>query len=132
MYRLLRILTAVVMMAHLVMGCCLHHAHACENMKCTNPTRETASLEIQCSTNVHDGSSHAGHGVQKCQGEKCSFIPSSPTAGSFVMQPFQGLVLSIIDESFALTCSFAEQKFSATGRLLPPVRLHLANQVLLI
>jgi hypothetical protein len=38
----------------------------------------------------------------------------------------------LFDNTIALVNIVSEQRFFATGRLLLPLRLHLANQVLLI
>jgi hypothetical protein len=126
MSRLFRILTAVVFAVHLMVGCCWHHAHACETKGDVQPAHGQYP-------NSHDsGTNHSQHGPHDCQGGKCSIVvSSSPNSNSFA-QPFQASVVLLLDDQHPLVGSGSEQHFFATGWFLLPVRLHLANQVLLI
>jgi hypothetical protein len=132
MSKLLRILTAAVLTVHLTMGCCLHHAHACESTNCTLPATAASSHDSHCHDSPSNDSDHSKHGPQKCKGEKCSFVPPSLTASHSLTQPLQGFVITLIEETTSPKGIVAEQNFFATGRLPLPLRLHLANQVLLI
>ena len=132
MSRLFRILTAMVLTVHLIMGCCVHHAHACDGMGNSIPVQGTASLGSQCSDSPGNGSDHANHGSQKCQGEKCSFVLSSSAVGNSLNHPLQSFDVPLLNATFFQVNVVSAQHYFATGQLLLPVRLHLANQVLLI
>jgi hypothetical protein len=126
MPRLFRIVTAVVFAVHLVVGCCWHHAHACENNDDVQPAHG------QCANNPDSGTDLANHGPHDCQRGKCSFVFStSPVSNSFA-QPFHTSVTLLLDDQHPLFGAGSGQHFFTTGWLLPPVRLHLANQVMLI
>jgi hypothetical protein len=57
-------------------------------------------------------------------------VASNP-AGNLLAQPFQTSAVFLPDERVPSLGTGSEQLFLAAGRLLP-VRLHLANQVMLI
>lgn len=136
---LLRIGTAAAFVVHLWVGCCGHHAHACDGQENSAPVQKSAAPDSQCpdrcggeEDHSRGEADHSHHGPQDCQGNPCSVVLSSPTASDWFGQPAQAFVAPpICDLSSLLGISF-EQRFFATGRLLLPVRLHLANQVLLI
>jgi len=130
MSRLFRILTAVVFAVHLMVGCCWHHAHACESKDDVQPTH------WQCPdshSGSHDGDKdHSDHGPQDCQGSQCSFVASSsPNSHSFA-QSSQPFVTVLLTDQPSLVGISSEQHCFPTGRLLLSVRLYLVNQVLLI
>jgi hypothetical protein len=130
MSKLLRLLTATVLTVHLMMGCCLHHAHACESMNGALPEWASSSHGIHCDHLPGSDSDHSG--PHKCQGEKCSFIPLNLNTCQPPTQPLEGFVLPLIGHVVSLKGILAEQHFSTAGRLPPPLRLHLTKQVLLI
>lgn len=129
MSRLLRILTAVVLTVHLMVGCCVHHAHACESERHSPPIQGFNTPQSDCDESPCNESDH---GSQKCEGEKCSFVRSNPILNYLHTKPFQGFVIPLLGKTLSLTGIVSEQHFLTTGRLLLPIRLHLANQVLLI
>jgi hypothetical protein len=130
-----RILTAAMLAIHLMVGCCWHHAHAGDNKDCSSPARNDASHDgDQC---PESGDGHSHHGPQNCQGERCSFLapavsPNQAVGGSLTLS-FQTVFMALPDDQLPLVGFGPEQQLSlASGRLLLAVRLHLANQVLLI
>ncbi len=132
MVLLCRIVTAAVFMVHLTVGCCGHHAHACDSQGQSPPNQGPATPDGQCSDASDGHADHTHHGPGDCQGTACSVILSSPTDTDSFGQPSQAFVAPpVCDLSSSLGISF-EQRFFPTGRLSLPVRLHLANQVLLI
>lgn len=125
MSRLIRILTAVVFTVHLLVGCCAHHAHACECQEGMQPAHG------QCPDSHEGKTDHSQHGPQDCQGSQCSFVASiSPSSDAFV-QPSQAFVTALFTDQTSLVDAGSEQHCFPTGRLLS-VRLYLVNQVLLI
>lgn len=132
MIRLFRILTAVVLMAHLLLGCCVHHAHACDDMRHSPPIRGSAFFETHCSEDCDKDTDHSNPGSQRCQGEKCSFVRPSPVANDSPTQPLSVFIVPLIEGTISPKGIGSEQRFSASGRIPMPLRLHLLNQVLLI
>jgi hypothetical protein len=136
---LLRIATAAIFLFHLTVGCCAHHAHACDGQGHSPLAQASATPGDQCSGSPCSGAEHpdteadhSHHGPQDCQGNPCSVAPSSRTVGDSLGQPSQAFVVPpVCDHSSLVGVSF-EQRFFPTGRLSLSVRLHLANQVLLI
>jgi len=124
-----RILTAALLVAHFTVGCCAHHAHACDGMDRPLPAQGAATPDGQC---PGSGVDHAHHGPHDCQGGKCSVVSPNRTVRDGFVPPFQTFSAPLLDDLPALVGNAAEQRFFPTGRLLLPVRLHLANQVLLI
>ena len=131
---LLRILTAVVFTAHLTVGCCSHHAHACDGQGHLPPAQGTATTHGQCPESPGSAAEadHANHGPQECQGGKCSVASQRATGSNPFPPPSHAFVAPLLDSASSLVGAGSEQHFFSAGRLLLPVRLHLANQVLLI
>jgi hypothetical protein len=129
---LVRILTAVMFTAHILLGCCLHHAHA-ENVKnCPISDRDNPSAKSQCHDSHGNDSDHSQHGSRECQSSKCAAISMSRSAGNSFAQPAQTFVASPMTNPCPVIGVISKQCFLASGELLLPIRLHLANQVLLI
>jgi hypothetical protein len=126
MSRLFRILTAVVFAVHLMMGCCWHHAHACESQGDMQPTHE------QCPDSHNGETGHSQHGSQDCQGIQCSFVASiSPTSISFAQPSHVFAIVPLTSQPSLVGGDFEQHGFIAS-RLFPSVCLYLVNQVLLI
>ena len=128
---LFRILIAVVFAAHLTVGCCSHHAHACDNSGHSSPA-QGAATPGQYSDSSSSGVDHANRGPQDCQGAQCSTVSPRRTVIDSLVPPFQASFAPLFDDLASLVSVVSEQHFFSAGRLLLPVRLHLANQVLLI
>lgn len=129
---LIRVLTAVTFAVHMVVGCCVHHAHAYGSPMQASLGHGAAVSHDPCPGTSADATHHAGHGVRICLGEKCSATESSSPDSNWFAQPLQALVAPLLDDQYSQISAGCEQRFFATGWLLPPVRLHLANQILLI
>jgi hypothetical protein len=132
MFRIVRCLTAVMLAVHVTVGCCAHHVHACEDQGHCPPGGGGTSPDGQCHAGHSSPAEHAHHGPHDCQGSKCSFIVTSQTAGNAFVQLSQVFFVPLLDDLSSLPGICCGQHFLPTGRLLLPVRLHLANQVLLI
>jgi hypothetical protein len=134
---LLHNLSAAILVVHLVVGCCAHHAHDCPQ---TCEARHSEGTGDDAGTPC-DGHSHNEqgqtndhhHGPDECRGVKCSFVrAANDTIAKAILQLCQAQVAPLLDDVSASPGILSEQHFFAAGRLLLPVRLHLANQVLLI
>jgi hypothetical protein len=128
--------TAALLVLHAVFGCCWHHAHHCAEECGMAQTAERPDCHEGHSPGDCDSTAptnHDGHhGSRECQGNPCSFVASiSPNGNSFA-QSFQASVLLLLDDRHPMIGAGSKQHFLSAGWLLPPVRLHLANQVMLI
>ncbi len=122
-----RILIAGTLVVHLTVGCCGHHAHACEGD--FSLAHRDATQDGQCRANECD---HSHHGANDCQGARCSFVSSSRPVSDRLVPPHQASFSALLYDRPSLVGFSPEQPTLSSGRLLLPVRLHLANQVLLI
>lgn len=130
MVRLSRILNVAMLVVHLMVGCCAYRAHCCERKHASSATHADATLfEGQCSECRCDPSHQGPH---DCQGRKCfRASPRRPVGGPF-SPPFQASFAALPNAHSPRLATGLQHQSLATGRLLLPVRLHLANQVLLI
>ncbi len=126
MAALCRILTAATLVVHMMVGCCAHHAHACKGD--LSPAHGDAAHDGQSPGDSHP--SH--HGANDCQGAKCSMVCSGQPDGDSLVQPFQAFRAVLLDDRPSPAGSGRQRYDQASGRLLLPVRPHLANRVLLI
>jgi hypothetical protein len=125
-----RILSIATLVVHLMVCCCCsHHAHGCESELCSSPVHSDAASDDQ---GLLCGCDRSHHGTQGCQGAKCSLVPLRRTVGGSHIRPFQASFAALPDGQLTRVAIVSQQQSQATGRLLLPVRLHLANQVLLI
>ncbi|MEN6451394.1 MAG: hypothetical protein ABFC96_12955 [Thermoguttaceae bacterium] len=130
--------TAAMLVSHMVLGCCWHHAHCC-----TDECRPTTAVALPgechdrdgdaCGTSQRSGHDHRGHhGRHECQGGSCVFLRTSR-----VNVPHLAVVValpaSLVCPSDGLTVVAGPVRpcFDCDD-LLPPVRRHLLDQVLLI
>ena len=126
---LCRILIAATLVVHLTVGCCSHHAHACDGKDCPLPAHCDATPDGQCPGH---GTDHSHHGAKDCQGEKCSFIFPSRIVGDSPVEPFRAHFVALPNDQLPLAVVGREHLTLASCRQLLPVPLHLTNQVLLI
>jgi hypothetical protein len=130
---LCRILTSVMLAAHLTVGCCAHHAHACDGKQPSPGAPQQPASHHSCTpvSGLHGQVSGPSHGHSQCQGTKCSMVMA--TGSTVLLLPLYqapGAILS--DHGSPLLGIHSQQHDFSAGRLLLPVSLHLANQVLLI
>jgi hypothetical protein len=126
-----RILIAVVFTAHMIVGCCLHHAHADDAKRCPSAAQENTT-QSQCPDSHESGADHSQKDSQDCQGSKCSVVSTTSSVGYSIAQHVKVFVTTLLVDGSSLTGSATNQHSFSAGRLLLPVHLHLANQVLLI
>jgi hypothetical protein len=123
-----RILSIATLIVHLMVGCCSHHAQGCESKDRSAATSDAApdGLGPQC------GCENSHHGTADCQGGKSSLASPRRTVAGSVIPRFQASFAALPDDQRSGVDIGSRERFRATGRLLMPVRLHLANQILLI
>jgi len=125
-----RILTAAILVVHLMVGCCMHHAHACDDDDQSPPAPATTAPDGQCPASQPD---HSHHGQHDCQGVKCSFVRTTDdTVAKSLDHVYKAPAALLFNGVFAPSDDSFERHFFSAGRLLPPIRPHPANQVLLI
>lgn len=128
-------LTVAVLLAHAMLGCCWHHAHACGE---THDHLAMSGWQHPSKGNDHHPAggpdrAHHGHGRDDCHGAKCSFVISAKDgADSSLFASCLFCVLTLPPADRVSVGGVLEPQFPAAGSLLLPVRLHLLHQVLLI
>jgi hypothetical protein len=151
-------LTAVMLAAHALLGCCWHHGHGSEQM--SGPVAITARISPQpslisvqcataCSQAMYGEDPHVStaceqavaqhncgtqHGERPdCQDGPCLFIgPTTQNISPSAAYALQPLVATLPPANLFASSAAIERSLLATEALLPPVRLHLAHQVLLL
>ena len=127
MHRLTAYLTTTLLFAHTLLGCCSHHAHG----SIGPASAPFCQVQHQDDNGAKCDHSHKGDPI--CEGNKCVFVrPVRVQPGDFVAwSQFAWVLTSLGDLGAAMGTSPASLPLSPHGQMLP-VRLHLANQVLLI
>jgi len=130
LHRFLSYLTVAVLSAHCVLGCCWHHAHVCEH--------EQGTMVALCHGGHADDHScpanEQQHHPANCTKAKCVFVRSTNVrvghdtgfSVSWVDAPI------LVGNLSSLTPVLPSGWQWACRPPLPPVRLHLTHQVLLI
>jgi len=124
-----RILSIGLLVVHLMVCCCSDRARGGEGKPCSSPVHSGAASDKQ---NPQCGCDHSQHGTPACQGVKCSLVSPRRTVGGSLIRTFQASFAALPDGQLTRVAIVSQQQYQATGRLLLPVRLHLANHVLLI
>lgn len=135
------VVTALMMLAHSVLGCCWHHVH--HDAHAQESSVSTASDDIRHGVHSHDACSHhhakvkaahdhvgpnfggcchhespedEGHGHGPCSGSRCSFVKTSPVSidGFWV-----GWFATTPQEDVPLSISLASRELNAANLLSP-------------
>jgi hypothetical protein len=128
-------LTAAILAMHTVLGCCWHHAHAC-GADC----RPTSSVESPATHANHDadqcGEEDSGasesHGQHKCVKGACVFLRLLEDDVAGALHHDLPSIFCAQSNAIPPRGDSAPTPYFAAGALLPPLRLHLAHQVLLL
>lgn len=128
-------LTAVMLFAHAVLGCCSHHVHACGQThdqiawlggnRCAEAAHEHSTGESEQSRNEHPGR-------DDCQGSKCDLGRPAVEQVAKAYPAFSQFVALPLSEAERASVGGHLGEYLCTIDVLWPVRLHLVNQVLLI
>ena len=129
-------LTVVMLFAHGVLGCCSHHVHACgESHGSLGLVDGKHPCSDACGDHSAGGSGQTSHkhpGQDDCQGSRCVFWrPTNDWEAESCHVFCQPAVLLLSEAMPVLAGGRLEHDFGRNG-VLPPVRLHLVHQVLLI
>jgi hypothetical protein len=129
-------LTAVMLFTHAVLGCCSHHVHACgESHGSVVFLDGKHHCSDACGDDSAGSSEQTGHehqGRDDCQGSKCDFgRPANERVSKSCHVVCQPVLLLLSEAAPAAVDGQREHVFGSLG-VLPPLRLHLVHQVLLI
>ena len=137
-------ITTFVLLVHLALGCCMHHAHSCETACCEAPIAVAEACPCGGHEHNEDKSSDKQHSSgqdsnrpheHSCDGGKCVFTQTethTDVAGELRGGNF---AFAILLDSEDLTASAAANDHLLQiryGVADPPLRAHLLNQILLI
>jgi len=132
----LSISTIVMLVAHAMLGCCVHHVHA------TREACDPAGLvdgfrgldAHHCPSVVSPGQCcDERQQREDCQESKCDFgRPSKTRAAKSRAVLFQFVALPLPSGSLDVVGSHLERHLCTSGDQRLPARLHLLHQVLLI
>jgi hypothetical protein len=128
--------TAVMLCAHAVLGCCSHHVHACGESH--GPVAFVDGAH-HCSDNCGGRSAgrseqtgHEHEGQDDCQGSTCDFgRPANEQEAKSPDVFCQPVAVLLSEAAPALVGGQLEHQLGTPG-VLPPIRLHLVHQVMLI
>lgn len=133
---LLSHITALFFTVHMMFGCCLHHAHACSDgcgRNCLPGHELIGSPAIYQTCEGNRQCEVQGHGSLDCQEFTCVFIGSLSVQ---VMETGRSaspmVILPMPHDCLFPAVAPGGRFFFVAGCLAPPIRLHLANRVLLI
>jgi hypothetical protein len=129
---LARVASAAIFIVHLAVGCCAHHAHACDGRSESHSTQGLYAHHSNCPDDHQGPADHRHHAPHDCQGSTCSVIPASRITSNLLVPLFEAFTAPALSDPPSPVGVLCEQRFFAAGPLPMPVRLHLANQVLLI
>jgi hypothetical protein len=134
--RFLTHLTAVMLFAHAVLGCCSHHLHACGeshgSVAFVDGKQHCSDACGEHSAGSSGQTSHEHQGQDSCQGSTCDFgrpANEREAKSGHVFCQFAAVLPSEVMPDLA--GGQLVHDLGTTG-VLPPVRLHLVYQVLLI
>jgi hypothetical protein len=133
MHGLVSNLTAAVLALHTVLGCCWHHAHSCtETCSADRVVRssEGGVEEHGCDSGTRTDGHHGRH---DCRGSTCVLAASARADVPRLALQFDAPPAAAVPSHGASADDAGrDTPFYPPDALLPPLRLHLAHQVLLI
>lgn len=133
MHGFLSSITAFLLALHTVFGCCGHHAHAA--------TEECGSAMV---VESHDGRDcrhgedcsakfRENHEPRVCQGKSCDFLAPTKLDRHLWRLEIAGNQTAVQVERLAVARpNFSLESIFAPDALLPPLRIHLLDRVLLL
>jgi hypothetical protein len=132
MSRFVRRVALLAVLAHMLLGCCLHHAHV-EAAGGGEPMGAAGASHEHCGTCAHGVPHEKGRTDHPCNEPACVFVRPDDRSGPELAAP---LVVAVWIEPFWAGAGPVGHAIDAAGlgsaRCSPPVRPHLLKQVLLI
>lgn len=131
--RLLLHFVAVLLAAHMLLGCCWHHAHAC-SAACDAATESCTHQDEHGHTDGdHEhGNLPSHHPTDSCSGERCAFVASPKTTTSGArLATFAAELGPLVNCELPAADRQSSWLHGGVAHLQPS-RLHLLYQVLRI
>jgi hypothetical protein len=139
-YRTVCNLTAIMVLVHMLLGCCWHHHHTSPGEPARAMCVDPAGVDCHCPWCGHErGCPHqpasGGHqGASGCEGSRCVFAteqPSrAPTASTAELSDVAPVGVAV-DNELPAESSISARALAATRASQSP-RIHLWQQVLLL
>ncbi len=131
MNRAFHIWIVLAVAAHMLCGCCLHHAHAYGAPSDPEPSAVEASCPCDHESPGAGQSCDNTSQHQPCDGERCVF--TRPDTNSF---PDLSIGSDGLDRVYISPCILTPSGIarvdSSLGKMGAPIALHLLNQVILL
>jgi len=133
-------LTAVMVLAHVLLGCCCHHQHASPHQPACTTCVHHAGADCHGHSCGQEGGRHhwpAGGEHQDrggCEGGRCVFVTGQPSRTPVAAAAeFCGVVtvVAMVDDGLPAESSVCAGAFAA-GKRCASLRTHLWQQVLLL
>ena len=133
-------LTAAMLLAHVLLGCCCHHQHAFGNQPAGTRCVDSAGADCHghsCGEEAgcrHHPAGGEHRGRNGCEGGRCVFVtgqPSRTPAASAAELSNAVAVAATVDEGLPAESGVWARAFAAARRC-PSLRTHLWQQVLLL
>lgn len=121
----------LAVVAHMVFGCCLHHAHA------SGEPSDTKALAVEASSPCRHGSAGPDQSRdhtsphQQCGGDRCVFTRPDPNDAPD-LSIGHGYLNPVCVSPGIPTLGGIDRVDSRLGNLGEPIPLHLLNQALLL
>ena len=140
MYRVVRVFALSAVLWHITFGCCLHHVHAhalVDGGDCAGAGVGTADRHAGHHAD-HDAACQCAHGDASshgcCGGERCSFVRPEPEGNLEISleRHLVAVALPAMDSAGEASPTMADAIANDRAACPGPLRLYLANQVLLI
>jgi hypothetical protein len=128
-------ISAAAFLLHMWLGCCAHHAHACEGSAC--PPHSVEAVDHSHADHDHGVNSPCEQSptdspcpAERCDGSQCVFVSVGKTE---LPQDSTIALLPVLSSTACagLCTAHAVSVIDTGGLIALPVRIHLFNQVLL-
>ena len=134
MPKLVRNIASVLVLIHMMGGCCLHHAHAEQTSHCDVAAAREDDCDHPSSDCLHvaECCEHSHHGERReCEEESCRFIPGRLRADNEVTV-IPARVVFVRDDVSPLLSAGYSRAGDIIFRGAPPVPLHVLKQSFLL
>ena len=138
-------ITTILLVLHLAMGCCLHHAHQCvayccdapgpvaEACPCDSHSDHEEDHDATLAELASDAGGHQPSHQHRCEGDQCTFLRSTgPVLGEMGEMQLSLNALDVLPLSVGAGCESHDARREAGASLRSPLRAHLLFSILLI
>lgn len=126
-------LTAALLALHTVLGCCLHHAHALAGDRDSAPSIESPDRHKDHCADGCGSNESENHERHVCQGNAYIFLGPTKWDRHRLQLDIAALsVAPLLGCQPVIIASVRTEQIFEPDALLPPLRLHLLDRVLLL